>query len=184
MRRLAAGAGIGLVLIAGGVSPAGAHGGGAIELLDARPSGPLQIDLEVCVAYADEHQSGDRGEVTVRAEGPESAEVAAAPMTAEGSDGLHVATVEFPDAGSWTVVVESTNPDASLSVPVEVGADDRAAPGVASGGEDVGAACEEEPNESPTWIVAVLGGLAAVAVFGGLLWLMRRGGPAEDASER
>jgi hypothetical protein len=169
---LAAGGTVVALMAAG--APAGAHGSGAIELLDATPSGPLEVRIEVCVAYADRHQAGERSEVTVRAQGPDTADVPAEPMTAEGSTGLYRATVEFPDEGSWTVIVESTDPEAVLSVPVTVGADDRASPAVTSGGAALGAACEEEPEELPTWLIVVGGVVGATVLFGALLWLMRR----------
>lgn len=160
-----------------------AHGtSGAIQLVESRASGELELSIQVCIAYADDHQA-DPADVSVRAQGPEALEVAAKPMEVDSAEGLRSGTLVFPEPGSWTVIVESTNPPASLAVPVTIGVGDPISVAqVASIGGSAGAACLPPSSDAPTWLVFAGSSVAAIVVFGGLLLLMRRGGPAANGS--
>ena len=176
---------IGAVILVGFAAPsrAEAHGSsGAIQLVDSGVSGELQLFIQVCVAYADEHEA-DPAAVTVSAQGPELMEVAAQTMEVDSDEGLRSATLEFPGAGSWTVVVESADPPASLAVPVTIGGSEAISPAQSVAiGASTGFACRAPGSDAPTWLIAVGATLAAVVVLGALfLRLGRSGSGAEGA---
>ncbi len=156
--------------------PASAHGGGgAISLVNIEPTGTDTVALEVCVTFTLDRDQADTARVTVRAQGPEDAEVPAARMEVGDQPGLRTAEVEFPSRGSWTILVESTFPPAQLSVPVTVGGDVRASPAAtALDPNQPAASCQPPSGDTPAWLVAGLGSALAIAVFGGLLLLLRR----------
>ena len=166
-----------------GATPASAHGGaGAISLVDVRPTGDDTVALEVCVTFTLDRDQAETARVTVRAEGPDNAEVDAARMDVGDQPGLRTAELALPRDGSWIVVVESTFPPAELAVPVTVGGADRSS--IADTVLDptqTAASCQAESSEPPTWLVAGLGSAAAVAVFGGLLLVLRRATSAPPA---
>lgn len=159
-----------------GVLPAAAHSGpGAISLVDIQPTGDDTVALEVCVTFTLDRDQADTARVTVQAQGPDDAEVDETTMEVGDQPGLRTAAMQFPTTGSWIVVVESTFPPAQLSIPVTIGGEDRSS--VADTVLDpsqTAASCKAEGSEAPTWLVAGVGSAAAVAVFGGLLLLLRR----------
>ncbi|MBL8778323.1 MAG: hypothetical protein JNK12_20460 [Acidimicrobiales bacterium] len=177
---------VGAVTLVGLVAPsrAEAHGSsGAIQLVDSSVSGDLQLFIQVCVAYADEHEA-DPAAVTVSAQGPDLMEVAVQTMDVDSDEGLRSANLEFPAAGSWTVVVESSDPPASLAVPVTIGVGEAVSPAQSVAiGASTGLACRAPGSDAPTWLIAVGATLAAVLVFGALyLRLGRSGSGAEGAA--
>lgn len=159
-----------------------AHGSsGAIQLVDSSVSGERQLFIQVCVAYADEHEANP-AEVTVSAQGPDLMEVARQTMAVDSDEGLRSATLEFPGTGSWTVVVESVDPPGSLAVPVTIGDGEAISPAqsVAVGGSS-GLACRAPGSDPPTWLIAGGATLAAVVVFGALYVRLGRAGAAAES---
>ena len=163
-------------LLGPGAIPAAAHGGaGAISLVEVHPTGDDTVALEVCVTFTLDRDQADTARVTVRANGPDGAEVAEAPMEVGDQPGLRAGEIELPADGSWLLTVESTFPPAQLAVPVTMGSDDRSS--VADTVLDpsqTAASCKAEASDTPAWLVAGLGSAAAIVVFGGLLLLLRR----------
>lgn len=167
------------------VGAAPGHGGaGQITLLRAEASGPDTVVVEVCVTFALDRDQADTARVTLSATGPGDLEVPPATMAVGDQPGLRSGELTFPEDGSWTVQVTSTFPPAQLSVPVRVDGT-RPEAGTSAGpvGGALAATCEPQGGPGlPTWLVAGLGTAGAVAVFGGLLLLLRRA-TAEPAPE-
>ncbi|MBL8777808.1 MAG: hypothetical protein JNK12_17845 [Acidimicrobiales bacterium] len=163
-----------------------AHGGGGqITLLRAESTGPDTVAVEVCVTFVLDRDQADTARVTLGATGPGDLEVRPVTMAVGDQPGLRTGELTFPEDGSWTMQVTSTFPPAQLAVPVTVDGD-RAAAGSTPGpvGGAVAATCEAEGGPGlPAWLVAGLGTAAAVAVFGGLLLLLRRATAGDEAGE-
>lgn len=182
---------LGALLVAGSlfaatapVGAAPAHGGGGqITLLRAEATGPDTVAVEVCVTFLLDRDQADSARVTLSATGPGDLEVAAVTMDVGDQPGLRAGELTFPDDGSWTMQVTSTFPPAQLAVPVTVDgarAEAGSTPGPVGGA--IAATCEPEGGPGlPTWLVAGLGTAGAVAVFGGLLLLLRRATAGDEA---
>ena len=159
-----------------------AHGGGGqITLLRAEATGRDTVAVEVCVTFLLDRDQADSARVTLGATGPGELQVAPVTMAVGEQPGLRSGELTFPEDGSWTMQVTSTFPPAQLAVPVTVDGDrpEARAPAGPVGGA-LAANCEPEGGPGlPTWLVAGVGTAAAVAVFGGLLLLLRRA-TAED----
>ena len=183
---------VGGLLLAGfalsATSPVGAapsHGGGGqITLLRAEATGPDTVAVEVCVTFVLDRDQADTARVTLSATGPGDLEVPPTNMAVGDQPGLRSGELTFPQDGSWTVQVTSTFPPAQLAVPVTVDGE-RPEAGATAGpvGGALAATCEPQGGPGlPTWLVAGLGTAGAVAVFGGLLLVLRRA-TAEEAPE-
>ena len=174
------------VVGAGPATAAPAHGGGGeITLVQAEATSADTVAVEVCVTFTLDRDQADTARVTMSATGPEDGEVEPVTMEVGDQPGLRTGELTFPDEGSWTIVVESTFPPAALSVPVTIGDDLPldAGVGVPPTSATVGGTCEPEDEALPSWLVAGLGTAVAVAVFGGLLLLLRRATTPADAAE-
>lgn len=188
-RRLAAAAGGLLLVLLATIAPAGAvpaHGGGGqITLVRAEATGPFTVAVEVCVTFTLDRDQADTARVVLGATGPGDLEVPAETMGVGDQPGLRTGELTFPEVGSWTVQVTSTFPPAELAVPVTVDGE-RPEAAITSGpqGGRLAASCEPETGPgAPTWLVAGIGTAGAVAVFGGLLLLLRRATTREPEPE-
>lgn len=168
---------LGPVLAAVPAAAAPRHGGGGeITLVRAEATSADTVAVEVCVTFTLDRDQADTARVTMGATGPGDGEVDAVPMEVGDQPGLRTGELTFPDEGSWTIVVESTFPPAALSVPVTIGDDLPLDAGVGAPPTSaaVAASCEPEDEAVPSWLVAGVGSAVAVALFGGLLLLLRR----------
>lgn len=170
-----------LLGLAGSVPRAAAaptHGGsGQISVVEVEATGPDTVSLEVCVAFTLDREQADTARVTMRGEGPGTAQVDPVPMEVGDQPGLRVGELTFPRDGSWTIVVESGFPPAQLAVPLTVGGDRSLPAGTPPGSANAAPAATCQPasgSSQPPWLVAGLGTAAGVVVFGGLLLLLRR----------
>lgn len=105
-----------LLLIAGTSGPATGHEGeGALEVLAAEPSGPLEVDYRVRLTYvADGHGAPD-ATVTAAPQGPAGAAAPPpTPLAATDEEGVYAATVRFPSPGAWTVRFTAVTPPATV----------------------------------------------------------------------
>jgi hypothetical protein len=116
---LALGLLLGLVPGLGG-SPAGAHDGPAIVVIEQVHPAGLQMHYIVRVTWEDDGHPAEDATVTataIAADGTQLTPVALAPAD---DDGRYAGVVEYPSAGTWTVRVTSIEPTGSVERPQEV----------------------------------------------------------------
>lgn len=183
MRRLLVAALGGAALALALAIPAGAHGGDGALAVQATPHG-LTLDYVTRLTFVGDGDPADEATVTVSATGP--APVASVTLAPQG-DGNYTGSLTLPGAGTWTVVLESTNPPARVEQ-TQVVTDAAEATTTSTGPEptpltrveDPGAgndtnedAASEGGGDSALPIIAfvVIGGLAGVGIG---FWLVRR----------
>jgi hypothetical protein len=116
---LALGLLLGLVPGLGG-SPAGAHDGPAVVVIEQVHPAGLQMHYIVRVTWEDDGHPAEDATVTataIAADGTQLTPVALAPAD---NDGRYAGVVEYPSAGAWTVRVTSIEPTGSVEQPQEV----------------------------------------------------------------
>jgi hypothetical protein len=116
---LALGLLLGLVPGLGG-SPAGAHDGPAIVVIEQVHPAGLQMHYIVRVTWEDDGHPAEDATVTataIAADGTQLTPVALAPAD---NDGRYAGVVDYPSAGAWTVRVTSIEPTGSVEQPQEV----------------------------------------------------------------
>lgn len=179
MRKLLLAALLGAALLLALAAPAGAHGGDGNLAVQPTRHG-LTVEYVTRLTFVSDGHPADEATVTVTATGPGTvAPVALAPQ----GDGNYTGTVTFPAAGTWTVVLESTNPTARVEQ-TQVVADDApttttAAPtttttksgGSSEAGADETGADDGDDSALPIIAFVVVGGLAGVGIG---FWLVRR----------
>lgn len=105
-----------------GADLAGAHGDtGEVTVTRAEQSGPDRIDLEVGIVYGDDGHIAADATVTATLLGPSGDSIG--PVTLQRVDpnsSLFAGEVEVSGPGSWTVQIDSANPEGATSAEVDV----------------------------------------------------------------
>ena len=129
LRRLAALVAVVLAVVVALPAVASAHGGpGVIEVDEPEARGDLSIGLRIRISYEDDGHTPDAadvGEISVEGTGPGGDTVG--PETGfEPTEvpGVYAVELTFPEAGSWDLTITSTEPEATQTTTVEVGAPD------------------------------------------------------------
>ncbi|MBM3674426.1 MAG: hypothetical protein FJW88_05630 [Actinobacteria bacterium] len=174
MKRVFLGALLGAALLVALAGPAGAHGDDGNLAVQATRHG-LSVEYVTRLTFVSDGHPADEATVTVSATGP--ATVAPVALSPQG-DGNYAGTVTFPTVGTWTVVLESTNPGARVTQ-TQVVADDApttttTSPSSRTASRGSGAGTEDETGgDSALPVIAFV----VVGVFAGLgigFWLVRR----------
>ena len=151
-------------------SAAHAHEGqGAIEVITADATAPLQIEYRVRLTFVSDGHPESNATVTVVAERAGTA-LTPQPMPPTGEDGVYAATVAFPSPGSWTVRFTAVKPPATLERLESV-----AAPPTSL--RPTTTATPDERGEDDSGNVRALIGIGAVALVGAgalVSWRRRR----------
>jgi hypothetical protein len=168
-----------LGVIAGPLAaPAGAHEGGAIlEVEGVHPSG-RSVHYIVRVTWEDDGHAAVGATVTATAVGEDGNSVTPVTLAPADDDGRYQGSVDFPEAGAWTVRFTSIDPTGTAEHAQQVAGgaattapgDDTAAEvddGFAPADDGTGRSAEEAAGSSsdgmPVWLVV----LAAVVALGG-----------------
>jgi hypothetical protein len=206
---LAAGLLLGVVPGLGG-SPAGAHDGPAIVVIEQVHPAGLQQHYIVRVTWEDDGHPAVDATVTATAIAADGTQLTPVPLAPADDDGRYAGAIEYPSAGAWTVRVSSIEPTGSVEQPQEItapatteapdGAGEVAtAPGEGEGGEgfapaddgtgdsDEAATDASDGSDDSGMPVYLLVAAAAVAVIGAVTAVTtirrhRASGPAEASA--
>jgi hypothetical protein len=116
---LAAGLLLGLVPGLGG-SPAAAHDGPAIVVVEQVHPAGLQLHYIVRVTWEDDGHPAEDATVTATAIAADGTQLTPVPLAPADDDGRYAGVIEYPSAGAWTVRVTSIEPTGSVEEPQEV----------------------------------------------------------------
>ncbi len=174
----------GALLGLGPLPDAGAHGSVGTMGLEVTPgSEPRTARVRVLLEYASDRHLATGATVTATASGPDGAVLAPTPL-AERAEGRYEAVVALPRAGTWTVTVVATGPDATARADVTVldaGAPDAGSPATAPpAASDPGAGPRTRADGSTAGDGGPAAGLVAglvaglIAVSAGVLVAVRR----------
>ncbi len=167
---------IGLVVVVvawlGATGSAAAHGGGAtFDVQEVVGSVPGQVSLRVGIAHEADGHPAEGAIVEVVAVAPDGSRSATSTAERQVELGTYATILQVPRPGDWEVVVTSSFPPGTISVPVTVAASDGQDDG---GGALVSTAVPDEDDGGSVTTNLVIAAVSGV-VGGSLgLWASKR----------